>query len=115
MYVFLFHSITQIFILLNLVSLVINDAIRHFVSMEGTLIIMATVLTDAGTYQAVIQNGAGQLAVNVSLSFLSPTSCYGGCYNNGTCVDLSVCLCPLNYTGARCDEYVGTYRSTMYT
>lgn len=72
-------------------------------SKGGSLLIPETRPKDEGTYRAVLSNGAGEVVVEVTLSFLYETSCHGSCLGAGTCVDIGVCMCPAHYTGSDCE------------
>ena len=78
------------------------------ISKNGTLVLTETVLEDEGMYQAVLRNGAGELSVEIPFSFLFETSCHTPCQNNGTCVDMSICMCAEGYVGRSCEFMVGT-------
>lgn len=74
---------------------------------------MDTELGDGGLYQATVGNGAGEVKVNVSLSFRSSSMCGGPCENNGTCRTVTKCHCPLHYGGDYCQEYIGNKYSLV--
>lgn len=85
---------------------------RYYITRNGSLVIPATRLEDEGTYRAVLRNGAGEMAAEIPLSFLFETSCHTSCLNEGTCVDISVCMCPAEYRGTNCeiDNLIGMTR-----
>ena len=72
-------------------------------SKNGTLVILETTLADEGTYRANLTNGAGELMVEVPLSFMYETPCHGSCFHQGSCVEISVCMCPAHYGGSSCE------------
>ena len=67
-----------------------------------------TTLSDEGVYKAVVGNGAGEITVEVSLSFLYDSPCHGSCFNGGSCEEINVCLCPTEYEGLSCERFIGT-------
>lgn len=80
---------------------------RYIISKNGSLVIPQTVLADEGVYRAVVGNGAGEMTVEVPLSFLYASPCHGGCFNGGSCEEISVCLCPMQYQGLSCERFIG--------
>ncbi len=83
-------------------------------SESGSLVLLQTVVQDAGVYRAVVSNEVGQVSVDARLSFHFPDSCRRDCLNGGHCVQMSLCSCPEGFMGRQCDETTGK-RGVFYT